>query len=1123
MVACKECKHMVWPNQIAGHLQNKGNAHRARRRDAMRMQREIEEWPDLLQYSDELPLVNEIRQPISELHIHRDGLRCIIDPDQCRYICRVEGSMKSHWTQKHPNSRGRRGARTLAARTEPVERPWKQVACQRFFAQGRGSQYFEVEQPDHASSPDPGMPTPASRVEQGHQIMVARMEMIEHGERRAIEEAGFNEINPWVEWTGWQKYLSKTDGHRTKILAAIEEPDPGKEPTTAMIWKAMDDLLSHCQHNVANRVGYYARMEVVRTEKHQTKYQPLLPYKDLRAIKENGRPWKQMIAFFVRTRREHDWASPKYKFDRRLKSTWAALMAAVAKEMQRKEESQFSAGSADSRPSTGSGFGSGTSGQSEGHVSVRVHGMEKACLQFCMALLAQRMHRHEYDCALTCALAVLGATKDGWLGPDRYTSILSAVIKSSRFMVVQMALNVVGSGNTESSGSSSGGGSRSTRASQQEGCVDYVEKSVDKFMIRGTKGPMQWMLDLRTYGRAIHSNTTAEGKIDWIGDRILYGEIQFTMGQLRGMVLGLVNETRRILMEDILDISGEEKAPKIAWNSLRDDPVQKKPGWNFIQDERNQWEVDGKWWLWNHLNRPTSKYRLIRSEANFAWDGDSIDRLMSRVVEFREKLLVLMHISGGQPARGPELLSIRHSNTAHGERRNIFVEDGLMVFVTRYHKGYTISGKMKIIHRYLPREVGELMVYYLWLVLPLQQKMEAEVQQKEARSQHMWPTDPNGKQWTSARMREMMKRESNVGMGVQLTMQAWRDLAIGISRQYMRGKQAFVEDEDDEDGDGNEDDDIWDLAAGHGSQVAGMIYARGIRERDGVVESMRQQFRKVSETWHGFLKFESSLEVENGSRKRKRAPFEEDWEEARADRWKKLRRMDGSRELKKLMGDEAEFRGVQQGAIEAVMRGEARVAAVMGTGGGKSLIFMLPAFCSAGGTSIVVVPLIALRQDMMKRCNDLGIECAEWDSRRPPDSARMVFVTPEAALTDKFRTFINRLKGTQQLDRIVIDECHVVLNDKKDFRPKLRELWRLNGAAVQMVMLTATLPVSMEDKFWTRMRVEREQVSMFRMSTTRKNVRYRVHRMDARTQAESESELVELVRKNSRRYEPPDL
>jgi hypothetical protein len=45
--------------------------------------------------------------------------------------------------------------------------------------------------------------------------------------------------------------------------------------------------------------------------------------------------------------------------------------------------------------------------------------------------------------------------------------------------------------------------------------------------------------------------------------------------------------------------------------------------------------------------------------------------------------------------------------------RNVFIEDGIVVFVTRYHKGYNVSGDVKIIHRYLLRKVGELVVWYL--------------------------------------------------------------------------------------------------------------------------------------------------------------------------------------------------------------------------------------------------------------------------------------------------------------------------------------------------------------------------------------------------------------------------
>jgi hypothetical protein len=69
-----------------------------------------------------------------------------------------------------------------------------------------------------------------------------------------------------------------------------------------------------------------------------------------------------------------------------------------------------------------------------------------------------------------------------------------------------------------------------------------------------------------------------------------------------------------------------------------------------------------------------------------------------------------MHIVGGQLARGPKILSVRHSNTVKGGHRNIFIKDGIVVFATRYYKGYNVSGNVKVIYRYLPREVEELLV-----------------------------------------------------------------------------------------------------------------------------------------------------------------------------------------------------------------------------------------------------------------------------------------------------------------------------------------------------------------------------------------------------------------------------
>ncbi|KAH7147240.1 hypothetical protein DER46DRAFT_458765, partial [Fusarium sp. MPI-SDFR-AT-0072] len=48
---------------------------------------------------------------------------------------------------------------------------------------------------------------------------------------------------------------------------------------------------------------------------------------------------------------------------------------------------------------------------------------------------------------------------------------------------------------------------------------------------------------------------------------------------------------------------------------------------------------------------------------------------------------------------------------------NIFIKNRLVSFMTSYYKGYTITGITKIIYYYLPSKVGELLVYYIWLIM----------------------------------------------------------------------------------------------------------------------------------------------------------------------------------------------------------------------------------------------------------------------------------------------------------------------------------------------------------------------------------------------------------------------
>ena len=212
-----------------------------------------------------------------------------------------------------------------------------------------------------------------------------------------------------------------------------------------------------------------------------------------------------------------------------------------------------------------------------------------------------------------------------------------------------------------------------------------------------------------------------------------------------------------------------------------------------------------------------------------------------------------MHIAGGQPARGTELLSLQYCNIVHGLQRNIFIENGLVSFVTYYHKGYSIKGSTCIIHRYLPKEASELLVYYLWLVLPFSQQLQllalddqlaitrpspffwALPAEKEKREGEQ---SPQPSKWLSA----AISREFKLWLDTEANIQVWRHVIIAINRRHLR-QAKFKKDFDI--------GTTWnDEQAGHSTYLAGSIYARGIEEAAGHVASQCVEYRQISWEWH---------------------------------------------------------------------------------------------------------------------------------------------------------------------------------------------------------------------------------------------------------------------------------
>jgi superfamily II DNA helicase RecQ len=77
--------------------------------------------------------------------------------------------------------------------------------------------------------------------------------------------------------------------------------------------------------------------------------------------------------------------------------------------------------------------------------------------------------------------------------------------------------------------------------------------------------------------------------------------------------------------------------------------------------------------------------------------------------------------------------------------------------------------------------------------------------------------------------------------------------------------------------------------------------------------------------------------------------------------------------------------------------------------------------------TIVIVPMVALQQDICERSNEKGIPYAEWNSKRPPYNTCIILAILELVVTLAFGQFVEEKKRSYQLERIVIDEYYMIL------------------------------------------------------------------------------------------------
>ena len=204
--------------------------------------------------------------------------------------------------------------------------------------------------------------------------------------------------------------------------------------------------------------------------------------------------------------------------------------------------------------------------------------------------------------------------------------------------------------------------------------------------------------------------------------------------------------------------------------------------------------------------------------------------------------------------------------------------------------------------------------------------------------------------------------------------------------------------------------------------------------------------------------------------------------------------------LKKYFGF-SKFKGLQKDAIESLIAGH-DIFVVMPTGGGKSLIYQLPALILEG-TAIVVSPLIALMKNQVDAIRGItsehGVahvlnsslnkgEVAQVKSDIVSGITKLLYVAPESLTKEENIDF---LKG-QNISFVAIDEAHCISEWGHDFRPEYRNLRNIIKRIkdVPIIGLTATATTKVQEDILKNLGIPK--ATTYKASFNRPNLFYEV-------------------------------
>ena len=479
--------------------------------------------------------------------------------------------------------------------------------------------------------------------------------------------------------------------------------------------------------------------------------------------------------------------------------------------------------------------------------------LDRAVFLFLLACIRDRVGGDVYQNPLLGFCAALGirAQPLGYTEPQMYTGQLAAIVWWCRLFFLEDAFQ----------------GEPHDEDELGIDAIDRFDQAHAQWLCKGRHTVVDVIVGWMAYGKECRMQAEGRATMHWSEDKaVLYQDGKgISVHDFQKTMCTLVDDTEQLLAKLFAGQWGDVRRGLVL-SRIQDSMVRLGAGQSFATQASNAWLQPGP----AKVIEPNGP--VLWEARRGRWKTTGIRAWLRRLELFRRALLTTLHVWGGQPGRGPEVMTMRHCDSWQ-VRRNVYVHGGQVMLVTDRDKMKAMHGRGRKVARFLPERVGRMVLAYILWLLPAERVLLAEGNIQGPRGdqlEYMWRHGASSV-WKTDRLSGHLHVVTQAGIGVRIGTARYRPVAIEMGRQIkgpvIRQVEAAAADALDSDDDGFDVDpltgeavpvggnwnDVWDLQATHGTRVARQHYGVHVAFVGNLQPEMVETFRAISGLWHQFL------------------------------------------------------------------------------------------------------------------------------------------------------------------------------------------------------------------------------------------------------------------------------